>query len=94
MQTIGQAPFSDTEIGSYAQAAAEVAQISQACLQRISQTKNKKEARAIQEAVIAEVEVVIQNQGLTRDEYNRISLAMRSDAALLDRINVLIRQCK
>ena len=46
MSTLGKAPFSATEIESYARAAAE--------------------ARTIQEVTIAEVEIIMKNQGLTR----------------------------
>ncbi len=92
MSTLGKAPCSATEIVRYARAAPEVAQISQNCLYEISQTMNKKEARTIQEAAIAEVEIIMKNQGLTRAAYNRTSLAMRSDALLSDRINILIKQ--
>ena len=87
MKPVPPAVFSDTQIECYAHAAAEVARISQICLERIAGTIDKKQAREMQETAIAEVEVVIHARGLTRDVYNKISVAARTNAALLDRIN-------
>ncbi len=94
MEPLRPSVFSDTQIKCYAHAAAEVAQISQSCLERIAGTIGKKQAREMQEAAMAEVEVVIQAQGLTRDLYNKISVAARTDTALLGRIDHYIDQTK
>ena len=90
MELDGRAQFSDADIQHYAAAASQVTKISQACLVRIEKTTSKKEERAIQESAMAEVEAIICECGLTRDLYNQISLAMRSDSSLTDRVDSLI----
>lgn len=81
------ASVTDEQIRSYITAAQGVGMIAQSYQPQLEAAENQEAAMAIQQEAQQQMLEVVQQAGLTPDEYNAIAVGSQSDPELAERIN-------
>ncbi len=88
------ASYSDEQLRSYAQAAIQVQQINMAMEQATQNTSDPDELQSVQQQAYADLERVIQENGLTVDEYNAIGSLAQTDEETRNKVTAYFQEAQ
>lgn len=86
------ADFSDAKLESYAEAVVGIQQVNQKWQTEMNAAQSQEEADKIREQSFTEMEKVVQDKGLTVQEYNDITVAAQSNPDLNQKILAMINE--
>lgn len=86
--------FSDEQLKSYANAAVQVQQVNQSMDQARQSGSDPEEMQQMQQQAYADLERIIQSNGLTVEEYNAIGQMAQTDAETRDKVMTYFEQAQ
>lgn len=86
-----QPSFSDAELQTFAEAAMEVQQINQEYQPQMQQAQTPEEQQSIREEATEKMVEIIEQKGLSVEQYNEIASAAQSDPETAEKINSYLR---
>lgn len=93
-QSAGTAKIADAQLRTYAKAADDVREISKAYVPKMQKAKDPQTRASIRKQAQSKMVAAIGKRGLTVKKYNRITLALRKDPQLANRVRKMMRQVK
>lgn len=78
--------FSDEKLSQYASARSEIKEVSQSYRGDMQQAENKKEAQKLRKEMQDAMVGAVKSSGLSVEEYNKITKAMRQDKELQSKV--------
>ncbi len=82
--------FSDNDLEKFAEAQSKVEDIRSEYSEALSEVEDNAEAQALQETYSHRMVQVIENNGLSVEDYNQIIMAMQGDEELREKVNNLM----
>ncbi|SHF85680.1 protein of unknown function [Microbulbifer donghaiensis] len=90
--TVQTVSYSDPQLQKFAEAYRSIVILSREYAPRLKAAADIQEAEALNREAQGKMIAAIEQAGLSKDEYQQIANSLRSDPALLERVNKLLQQ--